>query len=203
MTYDREQAVTILWRYAGEPESAAAATFLTPPRFPLGRSSGSLGECQRYPGGYDNNRRFDSKTNIKRGSSLYAISLFEQYHQQPAGTGSRRKTLVAISPPPTPPGPGGVCGGYLALISMRSCRRSPTRMPTLPIIPMAGRPEQNDSSSRPRFPEAWRTCGLRCNFPGLPIWQDSRPDHQRFSGELLTSLEKPSSLLHVPLQRVQ
>jgi diketogulonate reductase-like aldo/keto reductase/flavodoxin len=93
----REQAVTILWRYAGEPENAAAADISD-----MSSISSWAQAAVRWAGangildGMLENNRFEPKTNIKRGevaSMLYHyLSSNTSGQPEPAAGG---KTLVA------------------------------------------------------------------------------------------------------------
>ena len=71
----REQAVTILWRFAGEPESAAAADISDAASVSVwAQAAVRWANANGILEGMTNNRRFDPKTNIKRGevaSMLY------------------------------------------------------------------------------------------------------------------------------------
>ena len=71
----REQAVTILWRYAGEPERAAAADISDAASVSAwAQTAVRWANANGILEGMTNNRRFGPKTNIKRGevaSMLY------------------------------------------------------------------------------------------------------------------------------------
>ena len=93
----REQAVTILWRFAGEPESAAAADISDAASVSVwAQAAVRWANANGILEGMTNNRRFDPKTNIKRGevaSMLYHyLSNTTSSQPEPAAGG---KTLVA------------------------------------------------------------------------------------------------------------
>ena len=93
----REQAVTILWRFAGEPESAAAADISDAASVSTwAQTAVRWANANGILEGMTNNRRFDPKTNIKRGevaSMLYHyLSNTANSQPEPAAGG---KTLAA------------------------------------------------------------------------------------------------------------
>lgn len=93
----REQAVTILWRYAGEPEGATAADISDAALVSTwAQAAVRWANANGILEGITNNRRFDPKTNIKRGevaSMLYHyLSNTTSSQPEPAAGG---RTLVA------------------------------------------------------------------------------------------------------------
>ncbi|WP_295753864.1 aldo/keto reductase [uncultured Oscillibacter sp.] len=93
----REQAVTILWRFAGEPESAAAADISDAASVSSwAQTAVRWANANGILEGITSNRRFDPKTNIKRGeiaSMLYHyLSNIASSQPGPAAGG---KTLAA------------------------------------------------------------------------------------------------------------
>ena len=93
----REQAVTILWRCAGEPEGAAATDISDAASVSAwAQTAVRWANANGILEGMTNNRRFDPKTNIKRGevaSMLYHyLSNTTDSQPEPAAGG---KTLVA------------------------------------------------------------------------------------------------------------
>lgn len=93
----REQAVTILWRYAGEPEGAGAADISdTASVSAWAQAAVRWANANGILEGMTNNRRFDPKTNIKRGevASMLYHYLSNTTSSQP-GTAAGGKTLVA------------------------------------------------------------------------------------------------------------
>ena len=90
----REQAVTILWRYAGSPESGTADTF---------SDAGSISEWAKSAvcwanangilDGMTENNRFNSETNIQRGEVASMLYHYLNLNQQLPTVGG--KTLVA------------------------------------------------------------------------------------------------------------
>ena len=93
----REQAVTILWRYAGEPESAAAADISDAASVSAwAQAAVRWANANGILEGMTNNRRFDPKTNIKRGevASMLYHYLSNTTSSQP-GPAAGGKTLVA------------------------------------------------------------------------------------------------------------
>ena len=93
----REQAVTILWRYAGEPEGAAAADISDAASVSSwAQTAVRWANANGILEGMTNNRRFDPKTNIKRGevASMLYHYLSNTTSSQP-GPAAGGKTLVA------------------------------------------------------------------------------------------------------------
>ena len=93
----REQAVTILWRYAGEPEGAAAADISDAASVSAwSQTAVRWANANGILEGMTNNRRFDPKTNIKRGevASMLYHYLSNTTSSQP-GPAAGGKTLVA------------------------------------------------------------------------------------------------------------
>lgn len=93
----REQAVTILWRCAGEPEGAAATDISDAASVSAwAQTAVRWANANGILEGMTNNRRFDPKTNIKRGevaSMLYHyLNNTTSSQPEPAAGG---KTLVA------------------------------------------------------------------------------------------------------------
>ena len=93
----REQAVTILWRYAGEPEGTAAADISDAASVSSwAQTAVRWANANGILEGMTNNRRFDPKTNIKRGevASMLYHYLSNTTSSQP-GPAAGGKTLVA------------------------------------------------------------------------------------------------------------
>ena len=93
----REQAVTILWRYAGEPEGAAAADISDAASVSSwAQTAVRWANANGILEGMTNNRRFGPKTNIKRGevASMLYHYLRNTTSSQP-GPAAGGKTLVA------------------------------------------------------------------------------------------------------------
>ena len=93
----REQAVTILWRYAGEPENTATADISDMSSVSSwAQAAVRWADSNGILAGMTENNRFDPKTNIKRGevaSMLYHyLSINTSGQPEPAAGG---KTLVA------------------------------------------------------------------------------------------------------------
>ena len=93
----REQAVTILWRYAGEPEGAAAADISDAASVSAwAQTAVRWANANGILEGMTNNRRFGPKTNIKRGevASMLYHYLSNTTSSQP-GPAAGGETLVA------------------------------------------------------------------------------------------------------------
>lgn len=93
----REQAVTILWRYAGNPENGGADSFTDSTSISdWAKTAVRWADANGILDGMTANRRFEPKTNIKRGevaSMLYHyLNLSASGQPTPAADG---KTLVA------------------------------------------------------------------------------------------------------------
>ena len=88
----REQAITILWRYAGNPDSNAVASLSDASSVSdWAKTAVRWANANGILDGMVANDRFDPKTNIKRGE--VAFMLYHYLEQQAPVTGS--KTLVA------------------------------------------------------------------------------------------------------------
>ncbi len=176
----REQAVTILWRYAGEPEGAAAADISDAASVSAwAQAAVHWANANGILEGMTNNRRFDPKTNIKRGevaSMLYHyLSNTTSSQPEPAAGG---KTLVAYFSATNTTRP---LAEYAADIL------SADLYEIVPEVPYAdadlayytnGRAdrEQNDSSTRPAISGSVENMAdYDVIFLGYPIWHGQPP----------------------------
>lgn len=90
----REQAVTILWRYAGSPESSAAASFSDASSISeWAKAAARWANASGILDGMTENSRFDPQINIKRGEVASMLYRYLNLDQQPTADSIPRRTV--------------------------------------------------------------------------------------------------------------